>query len=300
MGPQLMAKLKMKNPVATIMTHPADLSHCKSLVSPWQPTVNDVADTKWPTTMPAPPNKSKLRRPYRSTQYMAGIVLTKLTIWRISSDVSPSPSTSLKIWPPYTNTGLMPVACWSSCSAMAMNTRRRTDGWNTSAHDPLRRSYGRNQSAFSAHPSTALSAQPSMAKTTLDFISHYSSCLLMDTTPLESLDTFHNHMHHALVLAPSLPPASSAPTLAPMEPLFVYALLADRANNNDPKDWRDAMSRPDRDKWLLAAKSEYESLLSNGTYVLVKRRHDETVLPCRWVFRLKADGTYKARLVVKG
>ncbi|KAF0702757.1 hypothetical protein AaE_015735 [Aphanomyces astaci] len=35
------------------------------------------------------------------------------------------------------------------------------------------------------------------------------------------------------------------------------------------------------------------------TYVLVKRRHDETVLPCRCVFRLKADGTYKARLVVK-
>ncbi|RLO09690.1 hypothetical protein DYB28_001095 [Aphanomyces astaci] len=46
-----------------------------------------------------------------------------------------------------------------------------------------------------------------------------------------------------------------------MEPLFIYALLADRATNNDPKDWRDAMSRPDRDKWLLAAKSEYESLV---------------------------------------
>ncbi|KAF0711394.1 hypothetical protein AaE_012225, partial [Aphanomyces astaci] len=60
------------------------------------------------------------------------------------------------------------------------------------------------------------------------------------------------------------------------------------------------MSRPDHAQWLLAAKSEYESLLSNRTYVLVKRRNDETVLPCRWVFRLKADGTYKARLVVKG
>ncbi|KAF0731878.1 hypothetical protein AaE_009247, partial [Aphanomyces astaci] len=122
----------------------------------------------------------------------------------------------------------------------------------------------------------------------------------MNTTPLESLDIYHNHMHHALVLAPSLPPSSSAPPLVPMEALFVYALLADRASNNDPKDWRDAMSRPDRDKWLIAAKSEYESLLSNGTYVIVKHRHDETVLPCRWVFRLKADGTYKARLVLKG
>ncbi|KAF0758826.1 hypothetical protein AaE_003822 [Aphanomyces astaci] len=70
----------------------------------------------------------------------------------------------------------------------------------------------------------------------------------------------------------------------PMEPLFIYALLADCANNNDPKDWRDAMSLPDRDKWLLAAKSEHQSLLSKGTYV----------------FRLKADGTYKARLVIKG
>ncbi|KAF0772799.1 hypothetical protein AaE_002240 [Aphanomyces astaci] len=69
-----------------------------------------------------------------------------------------------------------------------------------------------------------------------------------------------------------------------MERLFIYALITERANNNDLKSWGDAMSRLDQDKWLLAAKSEYESLLSNGTYV----------------FRLKADGTYKARLVAKG
>ncbi|KAF0715950.1 hypothetical protein AaE_011225, partial [Aphanomyces astaci] len=98
-----------------------------------------------------------------------------------------------------------------------------------------------------------------------------------------SIDIYHNYMHHALVLAPpsSIPPPNSAPISVPTEPLFIYSLLADLVNNNDPKDWRDAMSRPDRDTWLLAAKSEYESLLTNGTYVLVKRRHDETVLPCR-------------------
>ncbi|KAF0692297.1 Aste57867_16619 [Aphanomyces stellatus] len=70
----------------------------------------------------------------------------------------------------------------------------------------------------------------------------------------------------------------------------------------DPTNWRDAMSRPDKDKWLAAAHDEFKSLLDNGTYELVNRARTRgmKILPCHWVFRLKPDGTYKARLVVKG
>ncbi|KAH9139250.1 hypothetical protein AeRB84_016475 [Aphanomyces euteiches] len=60
------------------------------------------------------------------------------------------------------------------------------------------------------------------------------------------------------------------------------------------------MSRPDKDKWLSAAEDEFRSLISNGTYDLVRRDSSQKVLPCRWVFRLKPGGIYKARLVVKG
>ncbi|KAH9151299.1 hypothetical protein AeRB84_005021 [Aphanomyces euteiches] len=60
------------------------------------------------------------------------------------------------------------------------------------------------------------------------------------------------------------------------------------------------MSRPDKDKWLSAAEDEFRSLISNGTYDLVRRDSSQKVLPCRWVFRLKPGSIYKARLVVKG
>ncbi|KAF0710055.1 hypothetical protein AaE_012679 [Aphanomyces astaci] len=88
-----------------------------------------------------------------------------------------------------------------------------------------------------------------------------------------------------------------------LDSLSVYTLLAERAiskTNPDPQDWREAMGRDDHQKWLDAAKDEYNSLLSNGTYELVRRDPTLTVLRCRWVFRIKPGGIYKARLVVKG
>ncbi|KAH9117793.1 hypothetical protein AeMF1_008721, partial [Aphanomyces euteiches] len=51
---------------------------------------------------------------------------------------------------------------------------------------------------------------------------------------------------------------------------------------------------------VSAAEDEFRSLISNRTYDLVRRDSSQKVLPCRWVFRLKPGGIYKARLVVKG
>ncbi|KAF0775869.1 hypothetical protein AaE_000431 [Aphanomyces astaci] len=60
------------------------------------------------------------------------------------------------------------------------------------------------------------------------------------------------------------------------------------------------MRRSDRDKWRAVAQDEFQSLQDNKTYDLVPRLKTMTVLPCRWVFRIKPNGTYKARLVIKG
>lgn len=65
------------------------------------------------------------------------------------------------------------------------------------------------------------------------------------------------------------------------------------------------LTNPDRDKWLLALRDEYESLVANGTWTLVPRQPHMRVLPAKWVFnhKLGSDGAierYKCRLVAKG
>ncbi|KAL7290824.1 hypothetical protein TKK_0015564 [Trichogramma kaykai] len=58
----------------------------------------------------------------------------------------------------------------------------------------------------------------------------------------------------------------------------------------------EAMKDP---KWKSAMLDEYESLIMQ-TWVLVNKPKDARPLTCRWVFCLKEDGRYKARLVVRG
>ena len=58
-------------------------------------------------------------------------------------------------------------------------------------------------------------------------------------------------------------------------------------------------------QWILAMKSEMESLLKNGTYELVELPKGRKALKNKWVFKLKRDENeqltkFKARLVVKG
>jgi hypothetical protein len=62
---------------------------------------------------------------------------------------------------------------------------------------------------------------------------------------------------------------------------------------------------PDAHRWLAALEDEFESLVSNNTWVLVPRDDNMRVIPCRWVFSHKL-GTqneierFKCRLVAKG
>ncbi|KAL2224216.1 UNVERIFIED_CONTAM: Retrovirus-related Pol polyprotein from transposon TNT 1-94, partial [Sesamum indicum] len=58
-------------------------------------------------------------------------------------------------------------------------------------------------------------------------------------------------------------------------------------------------------QWKEAVKSEMDSIVSNGTWVLVDLPPGCTTIGCKWIFKrkLKPDGTidkFKARLVAKG
>ena len=74
---------------------------------------------------------------------------------------------------------------------------------------------------------------------------------------------------------------------------------------DSPRSWKEAMSRPDSDKWAEAAQAEMDALIANGTWELVELPPGRKQIGSQWVFLIKrkADGTidrYKARLVAKG
>ena len=70
----------------------------------------------------------------------------------------------------------------------------------------------------------------------------------------------------------------------------------------EPTTSKQALADP---KWKDAMQQEYDALLANQTWELVKLPSHRTPIGCKWVFIVKenADGTvnrYKARLVAKG
>ncbi|KAG8955677.1 hypothetical protein FRC04_007668 [Tulasnella sp. 424] len=74
---------------------------------------------------------------------------------------------------------------------------------------------------------------------------------------------------------------------------------------DSPRNWKEAMARPDAEKWLDAAEKEVEALRENGTWDLVELPKGRKAIGSRWVFLIKrkSDGTierYKGRLVAKG
>ncbi|KAL2250125.1 UNVERIFIED_CONTAM: Retrovirus-related Pol polyprotein from transposon TNT 1-94 [Sesamum indicum] len=74
---------------------------------------------------------------------------------------------------------------------------------------------------------------------------------------------------------------------------------------DDPITFKDAMASSEAKQWKEAVKSEMNSIVSDGTWVLVDLPPGCTTIECKWIFKrkLKPDGTidkFKARLVAKG
>ncbi|KAL0440846.1 UNVERIFIED_CONTAM: Retrovirus-related Pol polyprotein from transposon TNT 1-94 [Sesamum radiatum] len=74
---------------------------------------------------------------------------------------------------------------------------------------------------------------------------------------------------------------------------------------DDPVTFKDAMASSEAKQWKEAVKSEMDSIVSNGTWVLVDLPPGCTTIRCKWIFKkkLKPDGSidkFKAKLVAKG
>lgn len=80
-----------------------------------------------------------------------------------------------------------------------------------------------------------------------------------------------------------------------------HAALAVRPDaSRDPTTIKEALTGADKDLWRVAIKEEMDSLLRNGTWDLVKRPQNRNIVSCKWVFKIKSSGRFKARLVARG
>ena len=66
--------------------------------------------------------------------------------------------------------------------------------------------------------------------------------------------------------------------------------------------YQEAITGDDKEKWMEAIKEEMTALEENMTWELVDKSAATTgkILTSRWIFKIKDDGRYKARLVVRG
>lgn len=67
-------------------------------------------------------------------------------------------------------------------------------------------------------------------------------------------------------------------------------------------DFEDIQSLPEKERaqWQAAMDDEINSLKTNKVWELVELPREEKPITCKWVFKRKRDGNFKARLVARG
>src|ERR1035438_2408381 len=84
----------------------------------------------------------------------------------------------------------------------------------------------------------------------------------------------------------------------------IAASMANATNNgemeeefllNEPLTFREAISSPNSTGWQQAIREEYDSLMKNKTWELVKLPKDHKIIKCKWIFchKLNKDGQIK-------
>src|SRR5579863_2434585 len=77
-------------------------------------------------------------------------------------------------------------------------------------------------------------------------------------------------------------------------------LLATAYIGRDPASYAEAMGSDNAVEWTDACQYEIDALSKNKIWELVDLSPDHKAVKSKWVFKLKADGRYRARLVAKG
>jgi hypothetical protein len=78
------------------------------------------------------------------------------------------------------------------------------------------------------------------------------------------------------------------------------ALLAAVAEYHDPATFWEVMDLDFADEWHDTCQYEMDMLAKNGTWDLVDLPMGCKAVKSKWVFKWKADGCFRARLVAKG
>src|SRR5216684_607549 len=92
-------------------------------------------------------------------------------------------------------------------------------------------------------------------------------------------------------------PTDEVRQLALAELLAVAALAA---IGRDPVSYKEAMEAADAEEWAEACQYEMDALSKNNTWELVNLPPGRKAIKSKWVFKLKSDGRFRARLVAKG
>lgn len=90
-----------------------------------------------------------------------------------------------------------------------------------------------------------------------------------------------------------------------LEDFVSYMCTEDTVLDYDPITVSEALSRPDKGKWMQAAmREELESFEENDAWELVDIPKSDSIVECKWVFKRKSDSDnnvrFRARLVAMG
>ncbi|CAB3228310.1 unnamed protein product [Arctia plantaginis] len=77
-------------------------------------------------------------------------------------------------------------------------------------------------------------------------------------------------------------------------------VYANFCNVDIPENYEEAIQHPDSKKWKTAMDEEIKSLEENNTWNIVKEPIDKKIIEVKWIYIIKSNGKYKARVVAKG
>lgn len=134
--------------------------------------------------------------------------------------------------------------------------------------------------------------------------SHNSTALNESTVYDETIDSEDDYEPEVTVIPMSTPTRRSSRESRPVQ-RYEAAHFADTAINDEPLSVSEALSSCDKQHWQQAMTDEYQSLISNKTWDLVKLPNGCKAITNKWVFKRKTDSVgnverYKARLVARG
>ena len=72
------------------------------------------------------------------------------------------------------------------------------------------------------------------------------------------------------------------------------------SSNEVQMSYKEAMSEQNREKWYPAIKKELDMMYKRNVWKLVEKKKGMVIVPFKWVFTVKDDGTAKARIVAVG